>query len=158
MSSAESFEINRILVTTDFSGFSRAAFPQAIAMARKFDADILLVHVIQPIITPSEYTWGVQPVELQREHEQHCLNAIEKLISDHFPKDIKIKGRIIHGLPFKEIITLSRSEAVDLIVMATHGLSGLSHIIFGSTAEKVVRKSSCPVMVVRDPAHQFQMP
>lgn len=153
-----SFDINKILVTTDFSGYSRVAFPKAIALARKFDASVLLLHVIQPIITPSEYTWGVQPVELQREHEQHCQVAIEKLVSEHFPDDFNVSAHILHGIPFKEIINFSRDEEIDLIVISTHGLTGLSHIIFGSTAEKIVRKSVCPVLVVRDPAHKFEMP
>ncbi|NQT97523.1 MAG: universal stress protein [Candidatus Marinimicrobia bacterium] len=153
-----SFKIKKILVSTDFSGYSRVAFPKAIALARKFEASISLLHVIQPVITPSEYTWGVQPVELQREHEQHCHSAIKKLISEQFPADLKVAGHILHGIPFKEIINFSRDEKIDLIVISTHGLSGISHIIFGSTAEKIVRKSVCPVLVVRDPAHKFEMP
>ncbi len=155
---AISFEIKKILVTTDFSGYSRVAFPKAITLARKFEASISLLHVIQPIITPSEYTWGVQPIELQREHEQYCHTAIEKLIKEHFPADLKVTGCILHGIPFKEIINFSRDENIDLAVISTHGLSGISHIFFGSTAEKVVRKSVCPVLVVRDPTHKFEMP
>ncbi|MFH1852233.1 MAG: universal stress protein [Candidatus Neomarinimicrobiota bacterium] len=152
------FNISKILVTTDFSNYSRSAFPKAITLARQFDASILLLHVIQPVITPSEYTWGIQPIELQHEHEQHCEQALQKLISDYFPDDLQVAGRIVHGIPFKEVIEISRSENVDLIIIATHGLSGLSHILFGSTAEKIVRKSACPVLVVRDPAHKFEMP
>ncbi len=152
------FDIKNILVTTDFSNNSQVAFPKAIALAKKFDASILLLHVIQPVITPSEYTWGVQPVELQKEHENNCQMALEKQIKQFFPSDLKISSRLVHGIPFKEIIDISRQENIDLIVLSTHGLSGLSHIIFGSTAEKVVRKSTCPVLVVRDPSHKFEMP
>ncbi len=152
------FDIKKILVTTDFSGNSQVAFPKAIVLARKFDASILLLHVIQPVITPSEYTWGVQPVEVQKEHENNCHQALEKQIKKYFPDDLRVTSRLVHGLPFKEIIETCRQEKADLIVLATHGLTGLNHIIFGSTAEKVVRKSVCPVLVVRDPSHKYELP
>ena len=155
---ADDFRIKNILVTTDFSDYSRSAFPKVIALARKFDANISILHVIQPLITPAEYSWGVQPIELQKEHERNCHTAMEKLVQKYFPKDISVSSHILHGIPFKEIIGFCRDQQMDLLVIATHGLSGLSHIIFGSTAEKIVRKSSCPVLVVRDPAHKFEMP
>ncbi len=152
------FTIKNILVTTDFSDYSRSAFPKAISLARKFNANITILHVIQPVITPAEYSWGVQPVELQKEHERNCHTAMDKLVQQYFPTDITVSSQILHGIPFREIIGFGRNQKMDLLVIATHGLSGLSHIIFGSTAEKIVRKSSCPVLVVRDPAHKFEMP
>jgi nucleotide-binding universal stress UspA family protein len=71
-----------------------------------------------------------------------------------------LEVEIIHkvGIPFVEIIRAAKEKKTDLIVMATHGRSGLSHILFGSVAEKVVRKSTCPVLSIRPREHEFTMP
>ena len=71
---------------------------------------------------------------------------------------IRVTGCVVLGTPFVKIITVAREEDVDLIVMGTHGLTGLTHIPIGSVAEKVVRKAPCPVLTVKHPEHEFVMP
>ena len=66
--------------------------------------------------------------------------------------------RIVRGRPFVEIIRYAREKKIDIIVVGTHGHSGLTHILMGSVAEKVVRKSPCPVLTIRHPDHEFEMP
>ena len=86
---------------------------------------------------------------------------IDKLIgSDHLEitKDIDSDSFLAFGNPFKEVIQFTKEKQYDLIVISTHGLTGLSHIIFGSTTEKIVRKSPVPVLTVRHPEHNFEMP
>jgi len=85
-----------------------------------------------------------------------------KQLDGFIPPELKkgITVETIHrvGVPFVEIIKAAREKEVDLIVIATHGKSGLSHILFGSVAEKVVRKAPCPVLSIRHPEHEFIMP
>lgn len=151
-------EFKKILVTTDFSDYSKYAFQHAISIARKFDADLILMHVIQPTITPADYAWASPPPDVASQHEKYCRESLSKLVKERIPEDIRAETLLAHGAPFREIIEASRKNSVDLIVMATHGLGGLSHVLFGSTTEKVVRKSPCPVLTVRHPEHTFKMP
>ncbi|MFQ6675876.1 MAG: universal stress protein [Fidelibacterota bacterium] len=154
----DTLEFKRILVTTDFSEYSRYAFRHAVTIARKFDAELILMHVIQPTITPADYAWASPPPDVAAQHEKYCRESLSKMVKELIPDDIKADTLLAHGAPFREIIEASRKRDVDLIVMATHGLGGLSHVLFGSTTEKVVRKSPCPVLTVRHPDHTFEMP
>lgn len=154
----DSPDFKKILVTTDFSDYSKYAFRHAIAIAKKFDAELILIHVIQPTITPADYAWATPPADVAVQHEKYCRESLSKLVKDQVPEEMKAEILLAHGAPFREIIRASRDHDVDLIVMATHGLGGLSHVLFGSTTEKVVRKSPCPVLTVRHPEHNFEMP
>ena len=71
---------------------------------------------------------------------------------------VNVERRVLHGSPFVSIARIAKEEDVDIIVMGTHGRSGLKHILIGSVAEKVVRKSPCPVLVVRPPDARFELP
>jgi nucleotide-binding universal stress UspA family protein len=136
-------EVKSILVPTDFSDFSRYALDYALTMAQTFKARIILIHV-----TPENVK--------QRQAEDR--KRLEEFIPPELKKGLEVE--IIHkvGIPFVEIIRAAKEKKTDLIVMATHGRSGLSHILFGSVAEKVVRKSTCPVLSIRPREHEFTMP
>lgn len=152
-------QIKNILYTTDFSEYAKYALPYAIEMAEKFDAALHCLYVVEPINTPVDFGWTqVNYVELEEQHTDHARKSLEKLAREEIPEHIKRVVHISHGRSFKEIIDYSREQDIDMIVMATHGLSGLSHILFGSTTEKVVRKSACPVLTIRHPDHEFEMP
>ncbi|HKJ67667.1 MAG TPA: universal stress protein [bacterium] len=151
--------IKNILYTTDFSDYSKYALPYAVEMAEKFNATLHCMYVVEPVNTPVDFGWTqVNYVELEEQHTEHARKSLEKLVREEIPEHIDRQVHILHGRSFKEIITFSRDAEIDLIIMATHGLSGLSHILFGSTTEKVVRKSPCPVLTVRHPEHKFEMP
>ena len=154
----EEYNIQKILFTTDFSEYSLYALNHATAIAEKFNAELTLIHVIQPTITPADYAWVGPPPNLPDEHETQYRESLSQIIEEHVPKNIKTDTILVYGAPFREIISAGRKRGMDLIIMATHGLGGLSHVLFGSTAEKVVRKSPCPVLTVRHPKHKFQMP
>ena len=152
-------EFKKILVTTDFSEFSLYAVPYAVEMARKFGAELILGHVIEPIIGPADFAWGSYNVaEIEAKSREYALENLEKVRKEHFPHDLQSSTWLGYGNPFKEVISYVKEEMCDLIVISTHGLTGLSHIIFGSTTEKIVRKSPVPVLTVRDPKHTFEMP
>ncbi|MFQ6673629.1 MAG: universal stress protein [Fidelibacterota bacterium] len=151
-------EFKKILVTTDFSDYARYAFKHAVAIAEKFDAELIVMHVIQPTVSPADYAWAAPPPNLSAQHEKYCTESLSGLVEELIPESIKSDTLLAHGAPFREIIAASREHSIDLIVMATHGLGGLSHVLFGSTTEKVVRKSPCPVLTIRHPEHKFEMP
>jgi len=155
---SNTLNIKKILVTTDFSEFSHYAFRYAITLAEKFDAELNIVHVIQPTITPSDFAWATPPPNLSGEHDELVKQSLNRLVNKLIPDTIRSRIILTHGSPAREIIETGRNEKVDMILMSTHGLGGLSHVLFGSTAEKVVRKSPCPVLTIRHPEHKFEMP
>jgi nucleotide-binding universal stress UspA family protein len=155
--------VKNILVPTDFSDFSRHALDYALTFAKTFGAKIILLHV-----TPERELDAIQqvspyfdPGKLEGFLEQRQLED-RKRLDEFIPSESKkgIEVETIHkvGNPFIEIIRTAKEKKVDLIVMTTHGRSGLSHTLFGSVAEKVVRKSTCPVLSIRPPEHKFAMP
>ena len=151
--------VKNILYTTDFSDYSKFALPYAIEMAERFNAKLHCLYVVEPINTPVDFGWAqVNYVELAENHEQHARESLTSIMDDEIPDKLEKNCEVVHGRAFKAIIDYSKEHDIDMIVMATHGLSGLSHILFGSTTEKVVRKSACPVLTVRHPEHEFEMP
>jgi nucleotide-binding universal stress UspA family protein len=152
-------EFKKILVTTDFSENSFIAFPYAVDMAQKYDAEITLMHVIEPIIAPADFAWGSYNLtEIEQKTRDYAENNLDKLISEHFPESLTVKKYLAFGTPFKEVIQYARDEKFNLLIISTHGLAGLSYVLFGSTTEKIVRKSPVPVLTVRSENHKFEMP
>ncbi len=152
-------QFKKILLTTDFSEYSLCAVPYAVELARKFGAELTMIHVMEPIIAPADFAWGSFNVsEIENKTREYAGNNLDKLMHEHIPDDVKSSVHLAYGNPFKEVIQFAKEGNFDLIVISTHGLTGLSHIIFGSTTEKIVRKSPIPVMTVRDPEHTFEMP
>ncbi|HDT12542.1 MAG TPA: universal stress protein [Candidatus Marinimicrobia bacterium] len=151
-------KIKKILLTTDFSEYANYALSYATEFARTFNAEIGLLHVIEPIIAPTDFTWENYDIaELEKKSREYTQQSLEKIIREKIPEGIKAYPVIRYGRSFEEIIRYSKEDAYDMIIMSTHGLTGISHLLFGSTAEKVVRKSPIPVLTVRDPGHKFEM-
>lgn len=155
--------IKNILVPTDFSNFSKYALDYAITIAQTFKASIILIHVtpekeMDSIRQISPYLEPGRIEELLKQRESGDRKQLDEFIPPEMQKGIKTETIYRVGTPFLEIIRAAKEREVDLIVMATHGRSGLSHILFGSVAEKVVRKSTCPVLSIRPPEHEFAMP
>jgi nucleotide-binding universal stress UspA family protein len=151
--------INKILIPTDFSVPSRHAFGYAVDFNKMFRARLYLVHVLQDFTEFSEYTLSpaILP-QLYLEFEQNASNKLEEMVSVIVPTQMHCETYILHGIPFYEVIQFARNEQIDLIVVGSHGRTGLKYVLFGHTAEKIVKKAPCPVLSVRHPDTEFIMP
>ncbi len=141
-----------ILVPMDFSAYADHALDYAIALAEKLQARLTLLHVIHPMLM------GVGDVAaaLPNAYLQNLEAGVQIEMGNHFERveAAKLEGgiAIVHGVTFQCIIDIAQDKNVDLIVMGTHGRTGLQHVLLGSVAEKVVRLAPCPVLVTRGTA------
>lgn len=139
-----------VLVAVDFSDSSDNAFKMALAMVQSFSARLVILHVInEPVDLRGFYVPHISFERLENEIEEGAQKMMESFCHDHLADFDNYESLIISGLPYEEIITQAEKVAADLIVIGTHGRTGLDHVLFGSTAEKVVRKSKIPVLTVR---------
>ncbi len=148
----------KILCPVDFSEFTDEIIEYALDIAKKYDAELYLIHIIPNLNYFTPYESFFTPEN---------LIVVEKNMETEVNKDFddlmkKINGPAVkvikNGTPFVEIINYARSESMDLIIIGTHGRSGLEHILIGSVAERVIRKAPCPVLTVRPKNRQFKMP
>lgn len=142
-------KIKKLLVTTDFSETSHAAFSLARQLAEKFKTEITLLYVMEllfppPIIEPGGLG-GIAFDEQQADNASAHIEEIAALLG----KDVETA--ITTGTPHVKIVQFAEDNEIDLIVMATHGRGFFSHALLGSTTERVVRRAPCPVLTVRDP-------
>jgi nucleotide-binding universal stress UspA family protein len=142
----------KILVPVDFSQYGDEILRYAREMAQKFDASIDLIHVVPNMdyFTPYESFMAAENiVAIQKGIEGEVEKDLDE-VAKKLP-GITVKKVIRNGVAFVEILDYVRSEGIDLIIMGTRGRGGLEHIIIGSVAEKVLRKSPCPVLAIRPP-------
>jgi len=139
--------IKKILVPTDFSDYSDQAMQYATMLARTFKARILLIHVIESLIYTVTDTFIVTDhfVALKTIAEPLLENARKKIQK----KGLRVETNLLTGVPYREILNKARRIGADVIVMGTHGRTGVEHLLLGSVAEKVVRLATCPVVTVR---------
>ena len=156
-----SIMIKKILCPTDFSTNSEHALKYALTLATLSQAELRLFHVVEPITYPQStelFEPVLDEVELMMKMEAAFQTQLEDQVSalkDEYPK---ITGKLVTGNTFLEIIQAARDDDVDMIVMGTHGRTGLAHVLIGSVAEKVVREAPCPVLTVKHPEHEFVKP
>jgi len=152
--------INRILVATDFSECSGHALRYACEFAEVFSAELHLLHVVAPpTIAYSEFAVDdIGTTEAASEWISVAQEQLESHPSERWQKSLSIKRKVVIGTPFVETVRYAREHNIDLIVVGTHGRGAIAHMLLGSTAEKVVRKASCPVLTVRPDGHEFVMP
>ena len=147
------FAPKKILVPTDFSKFSDNALKQAYDIAKQFKAKIYLLHVIEVVQTCSiDYCLDDQTL---RALDEKSLAFSEKMMQKQInkvskSKDVEVVSDVKKGTPYEEILKEQQSKKVDLIVIASHGKTGLLSHLIGSVAEKVARGAKCPVMLVRN--------
>ena len=147
--------IRKILIPVDFSEPSEKAVHYAKQFAEQFDATLTLLHVVEPIIYPAELGYvPLSPEDL----EQGRLDGLRKRLTDlagSLGGRVKTETLLRLGRSWKEVVDLAKSDDYDLIILATHGYTGVKHALLGSVTEKVVRHAPCPVLVVRTEEHDF---
>jgi nucleotide-binding universal stress UspA family protein len=140
----------RILVPIDFSDHSKRALAYAASVAVSFSAELLLLYVVEPAIYPADLGFGqVSLPNLEKELSDRGYVELNDLAKMQAGSVRNVKTLVKTGRPFIEILETARTEKIDLIVIATHGHTGMEHFLFGSTTEKVVKKAHCPVLLVR---------
>ncbi|WP_437185164.1 universal stress protein [Planctomicrobium sp. SH668] len=154
-------QLKKILIPTDFSDFSLCAMRYGCEFASRFDSEIHVLNVVEdvyPLVADPGTTFpsgDFYPNDLAN----IARETIQKFpASDLGADQTKVVRQVRIGVPFLEIVRYARDLEIDLIVIGTHGRSGLAHVLMGSTAEKIVRKSPCPVLTVRPEGHSFVMP
>lgn len=140
-----------VLHPTDFSPASRAAFARAITEARAGGAELLLVHVLSTVMpfvgaehmSPQIYT------DMQRSIRASGQQQLDQLVAKAKAAGARVRGLLLEGTPADAIVRTARAKRADVIVMGTHGRSGLGRLLMGSVAQRVVGSASCPVLTVR---------
>ena len=143
-------KLKTILVAVDFSDSSDKAFQSAFYLAKEFSARLVLVHVInEPIDLRGFYVPHISFDKLEEEISAGAEKLMEQFCRTHLRDFDDYESLIVPGIPFREIIATADKVEADMVVLGTHGRTGLDHVLFGSTAEKVVRMSPRPVLTVR---------
>jgi nucleotide-binding universal stress UspA family protein len=143
-------QFRHILAPTDFSEYSKKAVAFALELAQKFGAKLSILHVIELPPYPIE---GYVPPSLSatflEDMERQAAQDLAQVIPEAEGAKIEVARLVIVGTPYSKIIETAEAEQVDLIVMATAGRTGFSHLVLGSIAERVVRTATCPVLTIR---------
>jgi universal stress protein A len=142
--------LKRILIPIDFSDQSKNALEYSISVARQFNAELILVYVVEPAVYPTDFGFGRGGISaLESDMRKGGKIELEKLIESKAKGKVIARALVKTGRPFREIIKTADKEEVDLIIIPTHGHTGMENILFGSTAESVIRHANCPVLTWR---------
>jgi nucleotide-binding universal stress UspA family protein len=144
--------IRKIMIPTDFSDGSDAALLMASSLARDSDAKLVIVHVDEPNIVYSPglgAAYGALPVE-QRDNSKALLESVKPAFAE-----IHVECHLLDGTPADAIVDFAKKEeGIDLIVLGTHGRTGVTRLLMGSVSEAIVRKARCPVLTVKQPSKE----
>ena len=148
----------RVLWPTDFSELSLRGGRYARGFCEHFGSELHIIHVVPPplspdvsLVVPAEVPVTVSEPELIEASQ----TALDKLIQEHFTGDENIVARVLFGNPWPGICNYARDNEIDLIIVTTHGRTGLGHVLIGSTAERIVQHAPCPVLAVKHPQKDF---
>lgn len=141
-------KLSRILHPTDFSDNSNAALGYACELAEKFGAELHLLNVIQTLAMAAPPYDGMAGGDFYETLRRQADEQLAGLPASQTAYGGEVVREIRDGRPFLEIIRYARERDIDLIVMATHGRTGIEHLLIGSVAENTVRKAPCPVLTV----------
>lgn len=141
----------RILAPTDFSSHSHEALRYACGLAERFGAELHLIHVLSEIVPtgPDPLLMPVMPPQFYAEDEQRAKDALKTAIKPEWGAPASLSTAVCWGAPAEAIVDYAAENKADLLVIATHGRTGLSHVLMGSVAERIVRESPCPVLTIR---------
>jgi nucleotide-binding universal stress UspA family protein len=142
--------IRRILHPSDFSPASRAAFARAIALAKENRAQLIVAHVLAPMLAVGD---GAMPADMYAELEEagrrHGTRQLDALVGKAQKAGVRAQGVLLEGAAAQEIVRAAKRTRADLIVIGTHGRTGLARFFLGSVASRVMSHAACPVMTVR---------
>ena len=150
--------LKRILCPTDFSEPSYEAVKAANELAVHFAAELTLIHVVSPIpaLPTPEAASGFDVLSYEQEMEVYAKTSLERVMKERISGEVKVSTMVKLGSAADQIVNTAATEGFDLIVIATHGLTGWRRFVFGSVAEKVVRLAECPVLTIHQPKETEQ--
>lgn len=154
-------ELRHVLVATDFSDASAVALNYGRELARTFGATLHVIHAVDLLAAriPMSQGHGYDLDHLQKEIEESARTAIAELVTDEDRSKLQTHEAVVAALsPSEAILDYARDKMIDVIVIGTHGRTGLSRLVMGSVAERIVRNAPCPVLTVRHPEHEFLRP
>jgi len=161
-------EAQKIVVPIDYSVYSAPALQWGMSLAQKYGAQLLVLHVIPKAVeevypegassispmasyydgmAPGSRPFIVQPIIVDL--QEQALNQLERFASEHLSEVLPVQVKVAVGKPAAEILRVVRTEGADLVVMGTHGRTGLRHLLLGSVAEAITRHAPCPVFTLR---------
>jgi universal stress protein A len=141
-------DIHHILAPTDFSAPASQAVTAAFDLAQTFGAKLSLLHVMEVPVYAIEVALPLEALERDARRE------LALLLPEAEAAHVEVTRLVDMGVPYQRIVETATAESVDLIVIATHGRTGLSHLVLGSVAERVVRLAPCPVLTFRPPGER----
>src|ERR1700739_191156 len=152
--SSSELQLKRILVPTDFSESSERALKYAVRFGRPYKAEIVVLHVFHlkeylALLSQRDDVDSGTANQVLEASKNGAIEKLEDLVRRLGDKDVVLLPVLLIGVPFEEIIRYAVEHEIDLIVMPTHGRTGLAHFLLGSTAERVISHSDCPVVVIR---------
>ena len=151
--------LQRILCPTDFSEFSAKAYDYAYSLGRRYGAKVFVEHVIQPMTYAYPYyAFPDSVTELYSDLSKHAEEQLQELVKTHSWNGVQSYVAVQTGPVPESILSFAEKNAVDLIVMGTHGRRGLNRVTMGSVTGNVLRRARCPVLAVRSPLHDFVHP
>jgi universal stress protein A len=150
--------LKRVLWPTDFSELSLRGGRYARGFCERFGAELHIIHVVPPplspdvsLVVPAEVPVTVSEPELV----EASRVALDKLVKEHFSDYKNVITKVFFGNPWPSICKYAKDNDIDLIIITTHGRTGLSHVLIGSTAERIVQHAPCPVLTVKHPEKDF---
>jgi len=144
--------MNRILHPSDYSRASGAAFKKAVEMAKAGRAELTVIHVVSPVVPIAAGEGYVSPKtyeDIAASARAWAQKQLDKLLVKAKQAGVRAKGFVLEGSAHEQIVRFARSKHVDLLVLGTHGRSGLAKLFLGSVAGRVVAAAPCPVLTVR---------
>lgn len=152
-------KLERILCPTDFSDFSERAYDYGLSLARHYNAELYLLHVVRPVIVGyPEYAIPDSVSEFYGELREYAEEQLREFAKVHAEGGVQAKVTVHEGVVTESILNFARENSIDMIVMGTHGRRGVQRLTVGSVTERILRRAGCPVLVVRRPAHDFVAP
>ncbi len=149
--------LKNILCPVDHSDCSKEALKYAVSFAMKDNSKLYLLHVIDIRVFDESIDAMTPQIP-----DEDTLKLLKTKLLDCIPKEIRddmnVEALVVQGIPFVEIISIAKENNIDMIVLGSHGRTGIAHMMLGSVSEKVVRKAPCPVLTVRKSDHKFTMP